>query len=59
MGFKGEVLFDTSKPDGQFRKPSDASTLMNLVGDFEFTSVSKGISETVKWFLDNYPKIRQ
>ena len=23
MDFNGDVLFDTSKPDGQFRKPSD------------------------------------
>ena len=25
MNFKGEVKWDTDKPDGQFRKPSDNS----------------------------------
>lgn len=58
MGFQGEVFFDKSKPDGQFRKPSDTSTLKSLVGDFEFTPISRGVSDTVKWFLTNYPDIR-
>jgi GDP-L-fucose synthase len=59
MGFKGKVLFDTTKPDGQFRKPSDTSKLRKYLPAFEFTSVEKGIEETVAWFVCNYPKIRK
>jgi GDP-L-fucose synthase len=58
MGFEGEVIFDITKPDGQFRKPSDTTALKALVSDFEFTPVSKGIESTVAWFLENYPNIR-
>ena len=58
MEFQGEVIFDSSKPDGQFRKPSDTAELMNLVPDFKFTPVSEGINTTVNWFLDNYPNVR-
>jgi GDP-L-fucose synthase len=58
MGFEGEVIFDITKPDGQFRKPSDTTALKALVNDFEFTPISKGIESTVAWFLENYPNIR-
>ena len=58
MGFEGAVFFDNSKPDGQFRKPSDTTALMNLIKDFSFTPISQGIETTVNWFLSNYPNIR-
>lgn len=59
MGFKGRVVFDTTKQDGQFRKPSDTAKLKKYLPDFKFTPLEKGISETVEWFVSNYPKIRQ
>ena len=51
------VVFDTSKPEGQFRKPSDNGPLMAFLGsDFKFTSLEDGIGETVEWFKANWPK---
>lgn len=59
MGFEGNVIFDKTKPDGQFRKPSDATKLRRYLPDFQFTSLEKGIEETVSWFVASYPNVRK
>jgi GDP-L-fucose synthase len=59
FNFKGEVLFDKSKPDGQFRKPSDNSKIKEYLPEFEFTPIEVGIKKTIKWFLENYEKSRK
>jgi GDP-L-fucose synthase len=59
FNFKGKVIFDTTKPEGQFRKPSDNSKLRSYLPDFEFTPIEQGIKETVKWFINNYDKVRK
>jgi GDP-L-fucose synthase len=58
MEYYGEIRFDSSKPDGQLRKPSDSSHLQNLLPKFEFTPLDVGIDKTTKWFLQNYPLVR-
>jgi GDP-L-fucose synthase len=35
--FKGKVIFDESKPDGQFKKPSDNSKIKELYPEFAST----------------------
>jgi GDP-L-fucose synthase len=57
--FKGKVIFDKTKPDGQFRKPSDNSKLKSYLPNFEFTPIEEGIKETVKWFIENYENARK
>ena len=57
--FTGKVKFDRSKPDGQFRKPSDNSLIKSLVPTFKFTPIEEGIKETVEWFKENYDKARR
>ena len=59
MEFTGEVIWETDKPDGQFRKPSDNSKLLSYLPDFKFTSLDDGLKETIKWFLDNYKTCRK
>lgn len=59
FGFKNKIIFDSSKPDGQFRKPSDNSHLMSIIGDYKFTPFREGLEETIEWFLQTYPNIRQ
>ena len=59
LNFKGNVVFDTEKPEGQFRKPSDNSKLKSYLPDFEFTPIEEGIEKTVNWFVENYENIRK
>ena len=57
--FKGKVIFDDSKPDGQYRKPSDNSKLKSYLPNFQFTLIEDGLKETVKWFKENYETTRK
>ena len=59
FNFKGKVIFDKSKPDGQYKKPSDNSKIKELLPDFKYTSFEKGIKETVNWFKENYENARK
>lgn len=58
MKFKGNIVFDSSKPDGQYRKPSDTTKLRECLPDFKWTPIDEGIELTVDWFIRNYPRIR-
>lgn len=58
MKFNGKIIFDQTKPDGQFRKPSDGSKLQSYLPNFKWTPLDVGIERTVDWFLKNYPNIR-
>jgi GDP-L-fucose synthase len=59
MNFKGEVVYDSTKPDGQFRKPSDNSKIKNLLPDFKFTPIYEGLKETIEYFEKNYNLVRK
>jgi GDP-L-fucose synthase len=59
FNFKGKVIFDKTKPDGQFRKPSDNSKLKSYLPGFEFTPIKIGLKETINWFIENYDKTRK
>lgn len=59
LGFKGKVVWDTSKPKGQYRKPMDNSKLIKLGWDVEnFNDFTTSLEKTCKWFEDNYPNVR-
>jgi len=59
MNFKGKVVFDTSKPDGQFKKPSDNSKIKNHLPNFKFTDLFHGLKETIEFFEKNYNILRK
>ena len=59
MNFKGDVIFDSSKPDGQFRKPSDNSKIKNYLPKFQFTPLYTGLRETIEYFEKNYNLLRK
>jgi len=58
FGFKGKIVFDSSKPDGQLRKPSDNSVLKSMYPDYKFTPFEEGLEKSIDWFIKNYPKVR-
>lgn len=57
--FKGNIKFDKSKPEGQFRKPSDNSVIKTMFPDFKFTPIEEGLRESINWFRENYPNVRK
>ena len=59
FNFKGNVIWQSDKPDGQYRKPSDNSKLLSYLPDFQFTPIEEGIEKTVNWLIKNYEHIRK
>ena len=59
MGFKGKVKWLTDKPNGQHRKPSSNSKLLSIIGEYEFTTLEKGLKESIEWFILKYPNVRK
>ena len=59
LGYQGNIVWDTSKPKGQMKKPSDNSKLLNMGWNKEdYSDFRTSLERTCQWFLDNYPNIR-
>lgn len=52
------MRFNPQYSDGQFKKTADNSKLMKLLPDFKCTDIDTGIKNSVRFFEENYPKIR-
>ena len=50
-GFKGEILWDASKPDGQPRRMLDTSRAEKEFGFRAQTSFVEGLRRTIDWYL--------
>ncbi|KAK7107369.1 GDP-L-fucose synthase-like [Littorina saxatilis] len=59
MEFKGEVVLDTSKSDGQFKKTASNGKLRKYRPDFKFTDFKTAVKDTAQWFMDNYDTVRK
>lgn len=59
MDFKGEVVYDTSKSDGQHKKTASNAKLRSYLPDFKFTPVKQAIKESCDWFVQNYETARK
>jgi GDP-L-fucose synthase len=59
MKFEGEVIFDTTKADGQFKKTADNAKLRSFLPDYKFTSMQEGVQKSVDWFIENYDMARK
>ena len=57
VGFEGELVFDTTKPDGTPRKLLDVAKLRGL-GWQSKTSLKEGLASTYDWFLANQDSLR-
>lgn len=53
VGFKGEILWDTSKPDGTPKRLLNSTKLFNL-GWKPKISLREGLINTYEWFKNNY-----
>ena len=57
-GFEGDILFDTTKPEGQYQKPSSNEKLMKLGWSGQYTPLREGLIETINHFQKVYPRVR-
>jgi GDP-L-fucose synthase len=51
-GFNGEIIWDSTKPDGTPRKVLDVAKIKNL-GWESSISLDEGISQTIQWYQEN------
>ena len=54
VGFQGDLVFDSEKPDGTPRKVLDVSKI-NALGWSAKTSLRDGITQTYQWYLKQLP----
>eukprot|EP00160_Parvularia_atlantis_P009681 Unigene1923_Nuclearia_a/m.5977 Unigene1923_Nuclearia_a/g.5977 ORF Unigene1923_Nuclearia_a/g.5977 Unigene1923_Nuclearia_a/m.5977 type:complete len:253 (-) Unigene1923_Nuclearia_a:77-835(-) len=59
MNFTGNLTFDTTKADGQFKKTASNAKLRRYLPNFKFTPLQEGINQSVQWFVDNYAVARK
>ena len=49
-GFKGEVIWDASRPDGQPRRFYDMTKFKNALGYVPATTLEEGLKHTIEWY---------
>jgi len=52
-GYKGNIVWDTSKPDGQPRRCLDVSKAKNEFGFEAKTGLREGLEKTINWYKEN------
>ena len=57
VGYEGEIVNDTTKPDGTPRKLVDVSKI-NSLGWKASTTLEDGVAKTYQWFLDHIDDYR-
>lgn len=58
VGFKGEIIWDSTKPDGHPVKIFDVSRMKTELGFRPKTGLKEGIIKTYDWFVNNMDKVR-
>ena len=57
-GHQGEIIWDTSKPDGTPRKLMDISKIKDMGWEYR-TELKEGLEKTYTWFLNNIEDIKE
>jgi GDP-L-fucose synthase len=52
-GFRGKIIWDKTKPDGQPRRCLDTSRAKKEFGFVAKTTFEEGLRETVEWYMQN------
>ncbi|MDH5770338.1 MAG: GDP-L-fucose synthase, partial [Candidatus Bathyarchaeota archaeon] len=55
-GYEGEIVLDTSKPDGQPRRCLETSKAKKEFGFEAKTDLVKGLERTIDWYLSTKAK---
>lgn len=59
VGFKGEIVWDTSKPNGQPRRCLDVSRAKEMIGFTSNMTLPMGLQLTYDWFKQRHPAARE
>ena len=59
VGFRGDIVWDVSKPNRQPRRSLDTSRALQLLGFQAAHRLREGIPKTVAWFLAHRKEIRE
>jgi len=59
FGFDGEIRYDSTQADGQFKKTASNAKLRSYVPNFQFTPFEQAINSTVQWFSENCDTARK
>ncbi len=57
VGYSGDLVFDTTKPDGAPLKMLDSSKLLGM-GFSHKTTLREGLDRMYRWFLDHPEELR-
>lgn len=57
--FNGEIVYDLSFPEGQFKKTVSDAELLVYIPNFKFTSLEIGLKKTIDYFIENYNIVRK
>lgn len=58
-GFRGEIVWDTSQPNGQMRRMLDTSRAAELFGFRAGTSMDEGLTKTIAWYREHRAEARK
>ncbi len=53
VGYKGEIIWDTSKADGIMQKVLDAATMKRVLNWDPPTTLKEGLQKTIAWYMEN------
>ncbi len=56
IDYKGKIVWDKTKPDGQPRRKLDVSLAKRELGFVSEVDLKTGLKKTIDWFLKNRPK---
>lgn len=56
LDFNGDIIYDTSKPEGAAVRIMDNSKMKNLVNVDKMHLIHEGLSKTIDWYLTNLDK---
>jgi GDP-L-fucose synthase len=56
VGYEGEIVWDTTKPNGQPRRSLDVGRAKDLFGFEAQVPFEEGIRRTVEWWEANRPE---
>jgi GDP-L-fucose synthase len=56
VGYRGRIVWDTARPNGQPRRKLDTSRAQNAFGFSASTTLHDGLRKTIAWYLDAMPE---